>query len=173
MKKVFMTLITFLVICVSIWFQITFLNSIPLAGAIANFGIVLIVGIGLVSGQLIGGVVGLIYGILIDIALYRTLGIYILVYSLTGIMAGILNNSFSKENKISMVMLVLFVTLCFETLIYLFRVLMNKFGFDFWVLSTTLILEAAYNIILTLIFFKPITFLGDLLNRCKNSYYLL
>ena len=91
-----MTAVTFVVILITIWFQINFLNSIPLVGINANIGIVLIAGLGLVSGKIIGGIAGTIYGLLIDIALYRTLGIYTFLYALTGMIAGFLNNNFSK-----------------------------------------------------------------------------
>lgn len=173
MKKFLMTLITFLVICLTIWFQINFLNSIPLAGVTGNIGIVLIAGLGLVSGKIIGGTTGFVYGLIMDVALYRTLGVYTLLYTAMGMIAGFLNNSFSKDNKISMVMLILFVTLIFETIFYLLHVLLHGFDFQLSILFIVLILESAYNMLLTMVFFKSITFFGDLLNRCKNSYYLL
>ena len=131
MKKVLMTGVTFVVILITIWFQINFLNSIPLVGINANIGIVLIAGLGLVSGKSIGGIAGTIYGLLIDIALYRTLGIYTFLYALTGMIAGFLNNNFSKENKISMVMLILLITTCFEIIVYSLNIILKQFDFDF------------------------------------------
>ena len=56
-----------------------------MAGVIANLGIVLIAGLGLVSGKLIGGIAGFTYGILLDIAIHRTLGIYTLFYAFSDI----------------------------------------------------------------------------------------
>ena len=173
MKKILITFVTFFVICFSIWFQSNFLNSIPLAGVIANLGIVLIAGVGLVSGKVLGGVIGFVYGLLIDITIYQSLGLYVLLYSLTGIIAGFLNHKFSKDNKISMIMLILFTTIIFESLLYLFNVLVNRFEFQLKFWFFTIVLETMYNILLTVLFYRPITFLGDLLNRCKNSYYLL
>lgn len=173
MKKILMTFITFLVICISIWFQINFLNSIPLSGVIANFGIVLVAGLGLVSGQLIGGVVGGVYGLLIDIAFGRGIGIYAALYLFSGIISGFLNSNFSKGNKISMVMLILICTVFFETIAYFLNIILNGFEFSLKVIITKLILESAYNMLLTILFFRSIAFLGEILNRCKNSYYLL
>ena len=173
MKKILMTIITFLVICLTIWFQINFLNSIPLAGVTANIGIVLTAGLGLVSGRMLGGTAGFAYGLIMDVAFYSSLGVYTILYTSTGMIAGFLNNSFSKDNKISMVMLILFVTLIFETIFYLLHVFLQGFEFRVSVLFTVLILESVYNMLLAMLFFKSITFFGDLLNRCKNSYYLL
>lgn len=173
MKKVLMVIITFIIICLSIWFQMTFLNSIPLSGVVANFGIVLIAGLGLVSGKFVGGIIGGVYGLLIDLAFARGIGLYVTLYALVGIISGYLNNSFSKGNKISMIMLILICTSFFEIVAYLFNILLNGFELDIKILIIKLVLESMYNILLTVLFFKPIVFYGELLNKTKNSYYLL
>lgn len=173
MKKVLVVIITFIIICISIWFQTEFLNSIPMMWTIANFGIVLVSGIGLISGKFLGGIIGAIYGILIDVAFGSSIGINTALYAMCGIISGILNNSFSKGNKISMVMLVLICTVLFEFIAYILNVILNGFELNISVLILKLILESAYNMLLTIIFFNPISFWGDILNKTKNSYYLL
>lgn len=173
MKKILMVLIMFIIICLSIWFQIGFLNSIPLSGVIANFGIVLVAGLGLLTGGFIGGITGAVYGLLIDVSFGRGLGIYMALYALCGFVSGKLNNSFSKGNQVSMVMLIFICTVLFETVAYLLNIILNRFDFSLKMLIINLILESAYNMLLAIIFFKPISFLGDILNKTKNSYYLL
>ncbi len=173
MKKFLMIMITFVTIGISIFFQMFFLNSFPLLGITANFGIVLVAGLGLVSGNLMGGLVGSVYGILVDICYGRGVGLYTLLYACVGILAGYLNNHFSKGNKISMIMLILLNTILFETIVYLWNVFFNQFEFDGKTCFMMLILESAYNMFLTILFFKPIASLGEILNKCKNNYYLL
>ena len=173
MKKLLIVIITFVIICFSIIFQMFFLNSIPLSGVIANTGIVLVGGVGLVSGKFIGGVTGGVYGLLIDASYGRNIGLYTVTYLLVGIISGYLNKSFSKGNRISMIMLILICTTFFEVLVYLFNIILNGFEFDLKVLLIKLLLESVYNVFLTIIFFKPIMFYGDILNKAKNSYYLL
>lgn len=173
MKKIFIVIMIFAVICLSIWFQINFLNSIPMSGVIPNFGIVLVAGLGLISGNFIGGVIGGVYGLLIDIALGRGIGIYMALYILSGCIAGFLNKGFSKGNKISMVMIILICTLIFEIFAYFLNVIVNGIELDFKILIITLTLESAYNMLLAILFFKPIAFLGDILNKSKNSYYIV
>lgn len=173
MKKIFMGFVTFVIICFSIWIQLNFLNSIPLSGVTANLGIVLVAGLGLISGKFVGGLTGGVYGLLIDIALGRSIGIYLTLYALIGILSGFLNKGFSKGNKISMVMIVLIATCLFETALYLVNIILNRYVLNFGVLINVLVLESAYNVLLTIIFFTSISFLGDIINRCKNSFYLL
>ena len=173
MKKIFMGFVTFVIICFAIWFQINFLNSIPLAGVNANFGIVLVAGLGLICGKFVGGLSGGVYGLLLDIVLGRSVGIYLGLYALVGILSGFLNKGFSKGNKVSMIMIVSIATAVFEAILYLLNIMLNRYSLDFGVLINVLVLESAYNILLTIIFFNAIAFLGDILNRCKNSFYLL
>lgn len=167
MKKILMSILTFVVICLTLWFQSSFLNELPLAGVFANIGIVLVAGLGLISGDIVGGIVGLVYGLLFDISFGRTIGIYMGLYSAVGIIAGILNNRFSKE-KISLVMLVFGATVAFETLAYFINVVINKFDFDFLVLAITLILECAYNMLLAILFYKVVFVLGENINSSEN-----
>lgn len=165
--------LTFIIIFLTILLQMCFLNCIPLAGVIANAGIVLVTGLGLVTGSFIGGITGCVYGIIIDVSFGRNIGLYTALYTLVGFVSGYLNKSFSKGNKISMIMLMLICTSIFEVLTYLFNILFNGFDLNIKVLITKLVFESIYNTILTILFFKPIMFYGDLLNKTKNSYYLL
>ena len=173
MKKLLIVIITFIIICLFIYFQMFFLNSIPLSGVIPNVGIVLVSGLGLVSGKFVGGIIGGVYGLLIDISYGRNVGLYTATYLLVGIISGYLNKSFSKGNRISMIMLILICTSFFEVVAYLFNIILNGFELDLKILIIKLILESVYNVFLTIIFFKPIMLYGDILNKTKNSYYLL
>lgn len=172
MRRVLIYIVTFFVICISIWFQIGFLNTIPLAGVIANFGIVLISGLGLISGDIVGGIAGAIYGIFADVAFGRGVGFYILLYTATGIIAGLLNSKFAKE-KMSMVMMTLILTIVFEVIAFMLNVIINNFEFDFNTLVTTIILEAVYNMFLAILFYKPVAFLGEKINQLEDRTGLL
>ncbi len=173
MKKVLVGLIIGLFIWITILLQINFFNGVPLVGVLPNAGIVLVAGLGLVSGRLIGGISGFVYGLWMDLFLSRTIGVHILLYTLLGSLAGAFNKNFSKENKLSMVMLILLSTILFETVSYVFSLFLHASQFEWWFFISTIILESVYNILLTLLFFRPITGLGELIYKCKKSYYLL
>ena len=173
MKKVLISIITFIIICISIWFQIGFLNAIPLVGVMANLGIILSAGLGLISGRVVGGLVGGVYGLLVDISFGRSIGLYTFLYIMVGVVAGYLNKRFSKGNRISMIMLVLLCTCLFEVVAYFMNIVLNGYNLSIETLMMYLILESVYNVLLTIILFKPIAFYGDIINKSKNSYYIL
>ena len=173
MKKIVITLVVFLIIMISLLIQINLLNIIPLFGVVANIGIVLIVGLSLMSGKLVGGLVGGAYGLLVDVIFGKIIGINILLYALMGILTGHISNGFSKDNKTSMVMVVSIATVLFElSSVSLLAFLQNG---EINIIRTLIIiaLEVVYNITLTLIFNKGIVAIGEMINKSKNSYYLL
>ena len=70
-------------------------------------------------------------------------------------------------------MIVALTTVIFEFLSYLMFVIL--YGYDFELFSTiwVMFMEAAYNILTTAILFKPLSFLSEIINKGKRSYYLL
>lgn len=173
MRKTLTILIIFCVICLAIFFQANLLESIPLAGTSANIGIVLIASMGLICGKFVGGCTGAIYGLIYDISFGRAIGIYLSMYFLIGIISGIWNKNFSKENKVSMIFLISIITAIFEIGVYLLLVLIRSYEFDLYGATFVIVKEVIYNIILVLILYKFLVWFGEMINRAKNSYYLL
>lgn len=125
------------------------------------------------SGKLVGGLTGVAYGLLMDVIFGKFIGINILLYTLTGIFTGYISNGFSKDNKTAMVVIVSITTILFEMANVLLLYIFNKTSFEIISVLITVILETAYNMILTLILHKFIIELGEIINKSKNSYYLL
>ncbi|MBQ9266731.1 MAG: rod shape-determining protein MreD [Clostridia bacterium] len=173
MRKILTALIVVLVLILTIFIQINLLNVVPLFGVTANLGIVVIVGFGLMNGKLIGGLTGAFYGLLLDIIFSKIIGINLILYMLVGIFTGHISSRFSKDNKTAMVMNVLVATVIFEIASYLAISLLQGSEIHFWYMIYIIALETAYNILLTAILHKFMTGIGDIVNKSKNSYYLL
>ena len=105
-KKLLVSLIVFMLICIALWFQINFINIFTFFGATANLGIIIVVGIGLLSGKIPGALTGAAYGFLTDVLFGKSIGIYFLIYTLLGFTSGEMSRGFSKDNKLSMVYMV-------------------------------------------------------------------
>lgn len=173
MRNVWVGIIVFLVIIVCLLFQFNILNLIPLFGVVANIGIVFVVSLGILSGQKIGITVGVVYGILMDILFGKSFGIYTFLFFLIGFFCGKISHGFSKENKVSVLMIVAATTLIYEAICYFLFVIIYKYDFMFLSTFWTMILECVYNVFIAWVFFKPFSFLADIINKGKRSYYLL
>lgn len=173
MRKTLTGIIIIFVIGISIFLQANLLQAIPLNGTSANIGIILISSVGLICGKYIGGVTGLVYGILYDISFGRTIGMYTGLYVLVGYLSGMFNKNFSKDNKVSMIFLISIITALFESIIYLFSVLFRNYDFELQSMLFIISKELIYNTILILMLYKFLIWFGDMINKSKNSYYLL
>ena len=105
MRKTLTSVIVLCVISISIFLQANLLEMIPLNGTSANIGIILIASLGLICGKFVGGVTGAVYGLIYDVSFGRAIGLYTGMYILVGLISGTLNKNFSKDNKISMILL--------------------------------------------------------------------
>ncbi len=173
MRKFVTALIIVFVIFILLFLQINLLNVIPLLGVVANIGIVFVTGIGLMSGKLVGGLTGACYGLIVDIIFGKFIGINTLLYTVTGIFTGQISNGFSKDNKTAMIVIVSISTILFEIVNVFLLQLLTEASFGMISTLTTILLETLYNMLITLMLHRFIVELGDIINKSKNSYYLL
>ena len=169
MKKFLVGLIIFIVIVVAMLVQINLLSVVTFFGTAANIGIVLTTGIGLMCGKEVGGIIGGMYGLLCDIVFGKAIGIYLLLYMLTGYLSGKIGKGFSKENKTTMIMMVSVSGILF----LLVARMVYDYDTSFLYSIFTILKETIYNLIIAGILFKPMLLLAEIINKSKNSYYLL
>ncbi len=173
MKKFLVGLIIFIVIIVAMLVQINLLSVVTFFGTAANIGIVLTTGIGLMCGKEVGGIIGGMYGLLCDIVFGKAVGIYLLLYMLTGYLSGKIGKGFSKENKTTMIMMVSVSGILFNLAFLLVARMVYDYDTSFLYSIFTILKETIYNLIIAGILFKPMLLLAEIINKSKNSYYLL
>lgn len=173
MKKFLVGLIIFIVIVVAMLVQINLLSVVTFFGTAANIGIVLTTGIGLMCGKEVGGIIGGMYGLLCDIVFGKAVGIYLLLYMLTGYLSGKIGKGFSKENKTTMIMMVSVSGILFNLAFLLVARMVYDYDTSFLYSIFTILKETIYNLIIAGILFKPMLLLAEIINKSKNSYYLL
>ncbi len=69
--------------------------------------------------------------------------------------------------------MVLFFTALFEICLSIFSTVLYKIDFNIGYLLKVIIVEELYNMFLTYILFRPFIYWGELINRTRDSYYLL
>ena len=173
MKKFLVGLIVIITIILLVLIQINLLNVITFAGVAANIGIVVTTAMGLLCGKEVGTTVGGIYGLIIDIIFGKSLGFYFLLYMILGFCCGMIGRGFSKDNKTTLVVMVGVATILFEILSYGLGMIIYNYNFAIFSILIFAIKEAIYNILIGVILFKPLTLLAEIINKSKNSYYLL
>ncbi|MGI9557913.1 MAG: rod shape-determining protein MreD [Solirubrobacterales bacterium] len=94
------------VLLVAVILQVSFFSTLPLLGASPNLVPVVVICLGLLGGAVVGGVAGFAAGLLLDAALFQTLGVSSLALLVAGYLAGRYRESFEITNPLTPIALV-------------------------------------------------------------------
>ena len=104
------------------WFKI--------AGVMPNLFVIFVLFIGLYANKYMGVTYGIIFGLLLDLFLSRNIGISAIMLGIVGIIGVVFDKNFSKENRITLIVMVILSTIVFETGEYLVSFFINKFDLE-------------------------------------------
>lgn len=158
-------------ICMYIFFiflyflQSDFFSWFTIAGISPNIFIIFILFLGLFTNNKFSIVIAVLTGVTLDLVLGRTLGITGLLYGLIAILAGYFDKNFSKENKFTLVIMVIVITVACEVLNYFINAWVLEIPVEMLAFIKILAIETLYNVILTLIFYQLILKAGMALER--------
>jgi len=124
----------------------------------------------------IATVFGFLIGIYLDILTGKQVGISAIVLAFIGYICGFLDKSFSKESKLTIILMVVSSTFVYEVVVYLFTSISNNVPLDVLGFIKILLIELLFNGLLTIILYPIIRDLGDLverifkINKANSSY---
>lgn len=107
----------------------------------------------------------IITGITLDLVIGKALGVTAIMFCLVAIIAGYFDKNFSKESKMTIMVMVIGMTIICETANYLLNVLILEMPLELNAFAKILFVEVIYNAILILIFYSLILKLGYKLER--------
>lgn len=152
-----MLIVTFLIIY---FLQVNFFNWFTIAGVKPNIFIVFILFISLYAGNKVGIPFGIISGLFLDIILGKNLGTYAIMFGVIGIIGGYFDKNFSKESKITIILMVIGSTFIFEIGSYIIQIIEQSINVEVIEFIKILLIEAIYNTILTIILYPLMQKLG-------------
>lgn len=128
-----------------------------------NLFVVLVLFIGLFIEKKLGLVFGLVFGIYLDLLLGKAVGISGVMLGLIGLIGEYLDKNFSKDSRITMILMVASSTIIYEIGCYIFQILKWNILIEIIPFIRTLIIEVIFNIVLVIILYPLIQ---------KAGYYL-
>ncbi|MBR2240199.1 MAG: rod shape-determining protein MreD [Clostridia bacterium] len=162
MKKT-ISIIGIIVIFFILYFlQINFFSWFNIAGVKPNLFVVLILCIGLFIGRNVAVPLGFIFGIYLDVLTGKQIGISALMYAGIGFLGGYFDKNFSKDSKLTILLMVAGTTIAFETVVYLYTIARNAIPLELLGFIKILIIEVVFNVLLTIILYPLIR---------KSGYY--
>ncbi len=140
--------------------QANVFSNFTIAGIKPNLFIIFILIIGLFGNNFLSILFSIICGIWLDSLYSESIGITSAMLCLIGFMATWFDSLWSKDEKISIVIMVFIATFIFEFGSYFLKSIIFDFEIEIKIFFKILALEELYNVLLTIIFFGLIKKLG-------------
>lgn len=153
MKKklaIFLICIAFIIIYI---LQANFFTWFTIAGIKPNLFVIFIVFLGLFGGKYIGIISGVIVGLLLDIFIGKNVGISAIMLGAVAIMARFLNKNFSKDSKLTIILVIILTTITYELGSYIINAFIFSYEISVWNFIRIVSIETLYNVILTIIIY--------------------
>ena len=173
MKKLVINLFLILTIFIIYFLQSNFFNWFNIAGVMPNVFIIFVLFIGLFTNKTVGTIYGVVIGLILDLLFSQRIGIQAVTLGLVGFLAAIFDKNFSKDSRMTIMLMVLGSTVIVEVLNYLLAYMFLGINVEIFYFIRTLIIEVIYNIILTIIIYPLIQKFGyDIENEYKGNKIL-
>ena len=167
MKRFLINIVIVLAFLIIYFLHSNFFVGFRIVGIMPNLFVIFILFIGLYADKKMGPIYGVIFGILLDCFIGKRIGITAIMLGVIGIMGVIFDRNFSKENRITLIIMVMIATFVFEVGQYFISYFVYKTNVEIATFIQMLLIECIYNAILTIILYPLIQKGG---NRIENEY---
>lgn len=160
MKKALCILILIISFFIIYFLQVNFFSWFSIAGVKPNLFIMLVLFISLFAGMKVGVPIGIFIGLFLDIIIGKNIGTSAIMLAVIGIIGGYFDKNFSKESRITIMLMVIGSTCIFEIGTYILHIAQLSIYVEIIPFLITLLIEVIYNTILTIILYPIIQKLG-------------
>ena len=160
MKKFFINIVLILIGFVIYFLQSNFFSWFTIAGIRPNLFVVYILFIGLFGNRTIGIAYGAVVGALLDLIFNEKIGENLLALSIVGIIAMIFDKNFSKDSRVTIILMVFATTIVYEVVIYFMNYVLYSINVEILNFIKILLIAVLYNILITIIIYPLIQKFG-------------
>lgn len=173
MKKLVINILLILTILIIYFLQSDFFTWFNIAGIMPNLFVIIVLFIGLFASKTMGTIYGIVIGLILDLLFSRSIGIQAVSLGLIGFLAGIFDKNFSKDSRMTIMLMVLSSTVIVEILNYLFKYMFEGINVEIFNFLKILLIEIIFNLLLTVILYPVIRKFGyDIENEYKGNKIL-
>lgn len=167
MKKIIINILFVITFLILYFLQLNFFSWFRIAGVMPNLFVILIFYIGLFAGRSVGVTYGILFGLVLDLLVGENVGITAIMLGIVGVIGGFFDKNFSKDSRITILIMVIGCTTIYEIGMYVLRYAILKSSIEILSFSKILIAEIVFNVILTIIFYPLIQKTG---HKVENEY---
>ncbi len=153
MRNTIIIIITIIVFLISYFLQVNFFNWFTIGGVSPNLFVIIVLFLGLFAGKRLGIPMGIALGILLDFFTSKKIGISAIMLGIVGGLGGILDKNFSKDSKMTIILMTIAVTAIYEIGVYILNSMIISINIEIIPFIKILLIEILYNIIITIILY--------------------
>ena len=173
MKKIIINILIVIVFLIIYFLQLNFFSWFRIAGVMPNLFIILVFYIGLFAGRRIGLTYGIVFGLILDLLVGEKIGMTAIMLGICGITGGIFDKNFSKDSRLTIMIMVVGSTIVYEVGMYILRYAIIESSIELLSFSKILLAEVVFNVLITIILYPLIQKSGHIIeNEYKGSTIL-
>lgn len=165
MRKTFIVIGLIVAFLIIYFLQVNIFNVFTIAGVRPNLFIVYVLFIGLFANQVAGISFGVVCGLILDLIYGKTIGVTAIMLCAIGYLGSYFDKNFSKENKLTIMLMVIGSTLVFEFGTYFINSIILDFRREYLYFIKIVVIEILYNVLLTIILYPLIQKIGYVIDR--------
>lgn len=160
MKKQTILLISFLVFLFIYFLQSNFFSWFTIAGIKPNLFVILVLFLSLFAGKNVGLQTGIFFGICLDFFISKKIGISGIMLGIIGLLGGYFDKNFSKDSRITIMIMIIGATIIFETGSYFLNYAILNTNLEIQAFIKILSIEVIYNTLIAIILYPLLQKLG-------------
>lgn len=173
MKKFLINIVLILIIFVIYFLQSSFFNWFTIAGVMPNLFVIFILFVGLFANKMMGTIYGMVLGLFLDVLFREKIGVSFIALGLVGFIATIFDKNFSKDSRMTIMLMVAGLTFLYETIVYFANGIINSINIEILSFARILIIEIIFNLFITIIIYPLIQKFGYYMeNELKGNKIL-
>lgn len=173
LKKVIAVILLIISFFIIYFLQSNFFTWFTISRVQPNLFIIFILFIGLFAGKKLGLIFGMLFGFYLDVVIGRQIGISGIMLGIIGLIGEYLDKNFSKESRITIILMIIGSTIIFELGSYIFSIITLDINIEIISFSRILLIEILYNILITIIIYPIIQKLGHILEEIFKTRNIL
>ena len=146
MKKFLINIVLILIIFVIYFLQSNFFNWFTIAGVMPNLFVIFILFVGLFANKMMGTIYGMVLGLFLDVLFREKIGVSFIALGLVGFIATIFDKNFSKDSRMTIMLMVAGLTFLYETIVYFANGIINSINIEILSFARILIIEIIFNL---------------------------
>lgn len=160
MKKFLIIMALFVQGLIIYFLQVNLFSNLTIAGVKPNLLVVYVLCMGLFANGYIGVGFGVFFGLLLDLLFGKAIGISAIMFCIVGYLGSYFDKNFSKESKITIILMVIGATFIYELGVYFLSSIILEFVPEYIAFFKILIIEILYNVLLVIILYPLIQKIG-------------